>query len=136
MSTEAATLPASRDTIEIEGRMKAGDGHYAVRLRLSVQEEDLTNPEFAATLPALLANLGVEPIVAAAPAPPARATGAPAGDASGAGCPVHGMEYARPGFRGKGHECGAFAPTKQDWTQDRVFVTKSNESRYYCKHKW
>lgn len=143
MPTEVEDTPLTdeytKDTIEIEGRLKSGDGFFTTRLRLALRGDDLTNPEFAATLPALLSNLGIEPIVERAPvaaaAAPASSGGQPA--TGGAGCPVHGTQYEKAGFRGQGYECKAHAPTQQPWSQAKAWVSQDgSETRFYCKSKW
>lgn len=141
MTTEVPEAPVvdeyTRDTIEIEGRLKSGDGFYATRLRLALRGDDLTNPEFAATLPALLGNLGIEPIVERAPVAVAAAPAAGQPATGGAGCPVHGTQYQKPGFRGQGYECKAHAPTQQPWSNDKAWVSQDgSETRFYCKSKW
>ena len=142
--TATATLPPPSDTIELEGRIKSGNGFYPARLRLALHGDDLTNPEFSATLPALLSNLGIDPVTETAPAASGGGGGAArptatgtSGGAGGRGCPVHGVTYERPGFRNQGYECKAFAPNQEEWTQPKAWTSgDGTETRWYCKSKW
>lgn len=144
-SEEAVDEGFTKDTITIKGTLSSGAGHYEVSLKLALRDGDITNPEFSASLPALLSNLGIEPIIPQAPAATGGSTsgvgsstpggGQPA--TGGKGCPVHGTQYERPGFRNQGFECKAHAPTQQQWSRDKAWVSQDgSETRYYCKSKW
>ena len=134
------------------------EGGYPVELRLDLPEVvDLT---FVSYLRETVSFFGIRPPAGPGPAmsAPAEAPARPAGQqppqqarpaappapapapepaaGGGQGCPVHGLEFARPGYKGQGWECGAYTESQRSWTRERPYVLRSGEQRWYCASRW
>lgn len=125
------TMLAPQDVITIQGSA----GGFPAEVAVMIGAEDWENPDYIASLTARLESIGfAKPIAPPAPARPASSGGnsRPAASADGEVCPVHGAENIRAGFRGRGVECGAYADTRQEWSQDKPYRPANGKERWYC----
>ena len=131
----------AQDFILIKGMY----GPFGVDVQLDIREEDWTDDDYLGNLTAKLQQWGMvpspalnQPAAAPRPAGPAPTGGGPVptGNGGNGGCRVHGFDYSKQGYQGRGMECGFFAAAQYDGSRDKPSVMRSGEVRWYCASKW
>ena len=134
------------DTIKILGTR----GGFPVEISLDViwGDDNDNGQQFIAGTFATLEQWGVTPRVvtaaaSAAPQSAPQAQRAPqnrsnggGGGGQGGGCPVHGFQFAKPGFRNQGMACSAYSEQQESWTKNSPFIKKDGSEAWYCASTW
>lgn len=124
------------DTIQLTGKSPQG---FTMSMTIALDGSDMKDPDFIENAEKMFIALG-----AVVPAPATRAQapapaqqqynnggGAPQRQGGG-GCYIHGFDFDRPGYLGRGRECGASSDTPQEWTKRK----QASNGKFYCASKW
>lgn len=110
---------------------------YPIGVTVFVGAEDWADPDFFMRTISALESMGFsKPVSAPAPARSSGGGGGNSGGNGSGGCPVHGTESVKRGYRDKGWECSVRSDSQQDWTKDKPFTPAGGNAVWYCKHRW